>query len=132
MLEVYIDGSTTGNPGPSGIGIFIKGEGQQFKFSEFIGTYSNHTTEFIALQRGLEEVQKLSPTIVSVRTDSQIVYAAVEKRYAKNAEFAAILKNILDISDTFDLFFIKWIPDDQNKAAHALAREAVLKQLPKK
>ncbi|MDI2589023.1 MULTISPECIES: reverse transcriptase-like protein [unclassified Psychrobacillus] len=131
MLEVYIDGSTTGNPGPSGIGIFIKGEGHHLQFSEFIGQYSNHTTEFIALLRALEEAQKLSPTIVSVRTDSQIVLAAVEKRYAKNAEFAAILEKILTISDTFDLFFIKWIPDDQNKAAHALARQAVLKQLPK-
>ncbi|GGA26750.1 reverse transcriptase-like protein [Psychrobacillus lasiicapitis] len=131
MLEVYIDGSTTGNPGPSGIGIFIKGEGHHLKFSEFIGQYSNHTTEFIALLRGLEEAQKLSPMIVSVRTDSQIVLAAVEKRYTKNAEFAAILEKILAISDTFDLFFIKWIPDDQNKAAHALARQAVLKQLPK-
>lgn len=131
MLEVYIDGSTTGNPGPSGIGIFIKGEGHHLKISEYIGSYTNHTTEFIALQRGLEEAQKLSPTIVSVRTDSQIVCAAVEKRYAKNAEFAAILENILTISDSFDLFFIKWIPDDQNKAAHALAREAVLKKLPK-
>ncbi len=131
MLEIYIDGSTTGNPGPSGIGIFIKGEGHHLKFSEFIGHYSNHTTEFMALLRGVEEAQKLSPTIVSVRTDSQIVLAAVEKRYVKNAEFAAILEKVLAISDTFDLFFIKWIPDDQNKAAHALAREAVLKQLPK-
>jgi ribonuclease HI len=132
MLEVYIDGSTTGNPGPSGIGVFIKGEGHHVKVSEFIGEYSNHTTEFIALQRGLEEAKKLSPSLVSARTDSQIVCAAVEKRYAKNPEFSAILENILAIIDSFDLFFIKWIPDDQNKAAHALAREAVLKQLPKK
>ncbi|MGE7979266.1 reverse transcriptase-like protein [Psychrobacillus sp. NPDC093200] len=130
MIELYIDGSTTGNPGPSGIGIFIKGEGHQIKMSEYIGVYSNHITEFKALLRGLEEVQKLSPTIVSIRTDSQIVYAAVEKRYAKNAEFAALLEKILVITDTFDLFFIKWIPDDQNKAAHALAREAVRKNLP--
>lgn len=130
MLEVYIDGSTTGNPGPSGIGIFIKGEGHHLKISEYIGNYTNHTTEFIALLRALEEVQKLTPTIVSVRTDSQIVCAAIEKRYAKNEEFAIILEKILTISDTFDLFFIKWIPDDQNKAAHALAREAVSKKLP--
>lgn len=132
MLEVYTDGSTTGNPGPSGIGVFIKGEGHQIRISEFIGEYSNHTTEFIALQRGLEEAKKLSPSLVSARTDSQIVFAAVEKRYAKNPEFAAILEKILATIDTFDLFFIKWIPDDQNKAAHALARDAVLKQLPKK
>ena len=42
MLEVYIDGSTTGNPGPSeGIGIFIKGEGHHIKKSEFIRWYPN-------------------------------------------------------------------------------------------
>lgn len=130
MIELYIDGSTAGNPGPSGIGIFIKGEGHQIKISEFIGDQTNHVTEFIALQRGLEEVKKLSPAIVSIRTDSQIVFAAVEKRYAKNTEFAAILDKILAITDTFDMFFIKWISDDQNKAAHALAREAVRKNLP--
>ncbi len=127
MLEVYIDGSTIGNPGPSGVGVFIKGEGHHIKISEYIGEYTNHTTEFLALLRALEEVQTLSPTIVSVRTDSQAVLAAVEKRYAKNEEFATILEKILAISDTFDLFFIKWIPDEQNKAAHALAREAVAK-----
>lgn len=130
MLEVYIDGSTTGNPGPSGIGVFIKGEGHQVKISEYIGIYNNHVTEFRALLRGLEEAQKLSTSIISARTDSQIVLAAVEKRYAKNPEFAAILEKILKIVDSFDLFFIKWVPDDQNKAAHALAREAVLKKLP--
>lgn len=130
MLEVYIDGSTTGNPGPSGIGIFIKGEGNHIKISEYIGTFNNHTTEFIALLRGLEEAQKLTSSIISVRTDSQIVCAAIEKRYAKNAEFASILEKILIIIDSFDLFFIKWIPDEQNKAAHALARNAVLKKLP--
>lgn len=130
MLEVYIDGSTTGNPGPSGIGIFIKGEGHHIKISEYIGSYTNHTTEFIALLRGMEEAQKLMPSIVSVRTDSQIVCAAIEKRYVKNAEFATVLEKVLPIIDTFELFFIKWIPDDQNRAAHALAREAVQKKLP--
>lgn len=129
MLEVYIDGSTTGNPGPSGIGIFIKGEGHHIQISEYIGTYTNHTTEFIALLRGLEEAQKLSASIVSVRTDSQIVFAAVEKKYAKNAEFASILEKILTISGSFELFFIKWVPDEQNRAAHALARQAVRKNL---
>ncbi|MBW9234842.1 ribonuclease HI, partial [Leptospira santarosai] len=59
MLEVYIDGASAGNPGPSGIGIFIKGEGHQLRFSEYVGIYDNHTTEFIALLRGLEEAQKL-------------------------------------------------------------------------
>jgi ribonuclease HI len=37
MLEVYIDGASAGNPGPSGVGIFIKGEGHQLRFSKYVG-----------------------------------------------------------------------------------------------
>ena len=33
----------------------------------------------------------------------------------------------LQLIEEIDLFFIKWIPDNQNKAADALAREAILK-----
>ena len=59
MLEVYIDAASAGNPGPSGIGIFIKGEGHQIQISEYIGETNNHIAEFTALVRGLEEAQKL-------------------------------------------------------------------------
>ena len=29
MIEVYFDGASAGNPGPSGAGIYIKENGQQ-------------------------------------------------------------------------------------------------------
>lgn len=32
MIEVYIDGASAGNPGPSGAGIFIKGNGTAENF----------------------------------------------------------------------------------------------------
>ena len=31
MIELYVDGASAGNPGKSGIGIFIKGEGHTDK-----------------------------------------------------------------------------------------------------
>ncbi|MGM9920495.1 MAG: ribonuclease HI, partial [Bhargavaea sp.] len=31
----------------------------------------------------------------------------------------------LQIADEFDFFFIKWIPDSQNRAADSLARAAI-------
>lgn len=124
MLEVYIDGASAGNPGPSGIGIFIKGEGHQIRISEPIGMMDNHTAEFHALLRGLKEAQKLGSSLVSVRSDSKIVVSSIEKRYAKH--YAHFIDEALPLIDRFDLFFIKWIPDDQNKAADRLAREAIL------
>lgn len=123
MLEIYIDGASAGNPGPSGIGIFIKGEGHQLKIKEAIGITDNHTAEFLALIRALKEAEKLNSTFLSVRSDSKIVVSSIEKRYAKH--YDELLQQALEIIDDFELFFIKWIPDEQNKAADALARAAI-------
>ncbi|MEK4629187.1 MAG: ribonuclease HI family protein [Solibacillus sp.] len=127
MLEVYIDGASAGNPGPSGIGVFLKGEGHQIKISEPIGVCNNHQAEFIALVRGLEEAKKTGTSFVSMRSDSKIVVSSIEKRYVKNEEFKPYLEQALALIDEFDLYFIKWIADKDNKAADALAREAIKK-----
>ncbi|MBD8032370.1 MULTISPECIES: ribonuclease HI family protein [Solibacillus] len=127
MLEVYIDGASAGNPGPSGIGIFIKGEGHHIKISEPIGTTNNHIAEFTALVRGLEEALKIGATFVSMRSDSKIVVSSVDKEYVKNEEFKPYLLEAMALIKQFELYFIKWIPDKENKAADALAREAILK-----
>lgn len=127
MLEVYIDGASSGNPGPSGIGIFIKGEGHLIQISEYIGETNNHIAEFKALIRGLEEAFKLKTSLVSVRSDSKIVVSSMEKQYVKSEEYKPLLEKALQLSNEFDLFFIKWIPDNQNKAADTLARYAILK-----
>ena len=128
MLEVYIDGASAGNPGKSGIGIFIKGEGHHLKISEPIGVTDNHHAEFQALVRALKEMLSLNPTMVSVRSDSKIVVASIEKRYVKKDSYKLLLEDALTMIDQLPLFFIKWIPDDQNKAADALARDAIRKQ----
>jgi ribonuclease HI len=127
MLEVYIDGASAGNPGPSGIGLFLKGEGHHIKISEPIGICNNHIAEFIALVRGLEEAKKTGASFVSMRSDSKIVVSSIEKRYVKNEEFKPYLEQALAIIDDFELYFIKWIADKDNKAADALAREAIKK-----
>ena len=127
MLEVYIDAASAGNPGPSGIGVYIKGEGHQIKISEYIGETNNHIAEFQALIRGLEEAIKLGSNLVSMRSDSKIVVTSVEKAYVKSDDFKPFLDRALQLIEEIDLFFIKWIPDNQNKAADALAREAIQK-----
>ncbi|MFC5559207.1 ribonuclease HI family protein [Ureibacillus thermophilus] len=127
MLEVYIDGASSGNPGPSGIGLFIKGEGHSIQIGEFIGDTNNHVAEFIALIRGLEEAKKLGTSFISVRSDSKIVVNSVEKRYVKNEVFKPYLETALKLVEEFELFFIKWIPEQQNKAADRLARQAIRK-----
>jgi len=125
MIELYTDGASAGNPGKSGIGIYIKGEGHLIKISENIEPTNNHKAEFLALLRGVQEVAKLTNGIVSARSDSQAVVTAVEKELVKNEAHKIILAEIIALTKSFDHFFIKWIPSANNKIADVLAREGI-------
>lgn len=127
MIEVYIDGASAGNPGPSGAGIFIKGNGSAEKFSIPLGNMSNHEAEFHALIKGLEICLDKGYVTVSFRTDSELVDRAVEKEFAKNKGYAPLLEQALTLSSQLDLFFMKWIPSSENKVADELARLAIRK-----
>ncbi|WP_053366892.1 reverse transcriptase-like protein [Bacillus sp. FJAT-27245] len=122
MIEVYIDGASAGNPGPSGAGIFIKGHGSAEKFSLPLGVMSNHEAEYHAFIKALEICLEKGYSTVSFRTDSELVNNAVEKEFAKNKNYAPLLDRALDLTRKFDLFFMKWIPGSENKVADELAR----------
>jgi ribonuclease HI len=128
LIELYTDGASAGNPGKSGIGVFIKGEGHLIKISESIEPTNNHTAEFLALLRGVKEVAKISKGIVSVRSDSQAVVTAVEREFVKNESHKLILSEIIELTKSFNFFFIKWIPSAENKTADALARAGIHKK----
>ena len=126
MLFLYLSiRHRAGNPGPSGIGIFIKGEGLHEKISLAIPDTNNHIAEFTALVKGLEYAKETGSSFVSMRSDSKIVVSSVEKAYVKNEEYKPYLQQALALIEQFDLFFIKWIPEKENKAADALARAAI-------
>lgn len=125
MVEVYIDGASAGNPGPSGAGIFIKYDGNVERFSIPLGEMENHAAEFHALIKALEICVKNNYKVVSFRTDSQAVNKAIEKEYVKNKIYAPLLDKALQLCKQFDLFFMKWIPSNENKTADELARAAI-------
>ncbi len=125
MIELNIDGASAGNPGPSGAGIFIKENGKITTFSLPLGTMDNHSAEFTACLKALEYCTGEKPDIVWLRSDSQAVIHAIEKRFVRHSEYKPILAAILEEIDKLDLFFCKWIPSKENKAADELARKAI-------
>jgi ribonuclease HI len=125
LIEVYIDGASAGDPGPSGAGVFIKGNGIVEKYSFPLGEITNHEAEYLSLIKGLEICIEKGYRVVSFRTDSQLVDRAIEKEYVKNKKYIPLLNEALSLSKQLDLFFIKWIPSIQNKVADELARQAI-------
>ncbi|MEH7117108.1 reverse transcriptase-like protein [Neobacillus vireti] len=130
MIEVYIDGASAGNPGPSGAGIFIKGNGTTEKYSLPLGNMSNHEAEFHAFIEALDICLKkgYAQSIVSFRTDSELVNMSVEREFTKNKSYAPLLEKALQLAKEFELFFMKWIPSAENKVADELARLAIQKK----
>ncbi|MBN8207599.1 reverse transcriptase-like protein [Bacillus sp. NTK071] len=125
MIEVYVDGASAGNPGPSGAGVFIKADGNVIRSSMPLGILTNHEAEFEALIHALTLCIDHNYKTLSVRTDSQLVSSAVDNRYVKNKVYQPYLARSLALVDQFDLCFIKWIPSSKNKMADELARKAI-------
>ncbi|MEI3614698.1 ribonuclease HI family protein [Pseudogracilibacillus sp. SO30301A] len=129
MIEVYTDGASGGNPGRSGVGVYIKAYGKQYEYSIPLKEMSNHEAEFHAVNKALEIcLEKFPDEILSFQSDSQAVVVAIEKKFAKNPDFKQILDEILEKASHFPYFFIKWIPSKHNFHADQLAKKAIQMQ----
>jgi len=129
MIIVYTDGASSGNPGPSGAGIYIKSGNTNYEYSIPLGILSNHEAEFHAIIKALELCKQLFPDeILSFRSDSKTVVDVIEKDFTKNQTFLPLLEKITKKANDFTYFFIKWIPEKQNYHADRLARKAIQQQ----
>lgn len=126
MIEVYTDGAASGDPGLSGAGIYIKQGKNSFEYSIPLGMLSNHEAEFWAIIKALEICRESFPgETLSFRSDSKLAVDVIEKSFTKNKKFLPLLERIEQETTAFPLFFIKWIPEKQNKNADRLSREAI-------
>jgi|SRR5690625_150076 len=126
MIVVFTDGSSSGNPGLSGAGIYIKAEGKIYEYAIPLQKMSNHEAEFQAVLEALKICEKKFPDeILSFQTDAQIVVDTLEKKYTKNSNFQPLFQAISEKTRKFPHFFIKWIPSKQNFHADRLAKKAI-------
>jgi len=127
LIEVYTDGASSGNPGSSGAGVYIKAHGDKHEFTFPLGNMSNHEAEFHAVLKALDMCAAYFPgEILSFRSDSRLVVDAVEEDFIKNLAYKPLLAAIHEKTSKFPYFFIKWIPEKQNLHADRLARQAIL------
>jgi len=133
-LEIYIDGASKGNPGPSGIGVIIcQGEEVIKNISVFIGNATNNVAEYTALIYALEEALILKAEVVTIKTDSQLLARQLNKEYkVKSINICALYKQSLRLLQGFKKVLIYNIPRQENKGADKLATQAVKKFLDKR
>jgi len=124
---IYTDGASSGNPGPSGIGVFLKYRTHEKTISEYIGVATNNIAELKAIKAGLAEVKKKNLP-VRVFTDSGYAYGLLVLGWKakKNQEIIEGIKTLM--TGFTDLAIIKvkgHAGDEYNERADKLAVSAV-------
>ncbi|MEB0262086.1 MULTISPECIES: ribonuclease HI [unclassified Mucilaginibacter] len=80
MIEIFTDGSSSGNPGPGGYGVIMR-SGQHYKeLSAGFRKTTNNRMELLAVITGLEAIKSPNQS-VTIFSDSKYVIDAIEKRW---------------------------------------------------
>ena len=126
---IYTDGASSGNPGPSGIGIVLRFGKHEKEISKYIGIATNNIAELEAIRTGLLAI-KDTGLPVRIFTDSRYAYGvlALGWKARKNQNIIKSIKNILLKFN--DLKFIKvkgHAGHEGNERADFLATSAIKK-----
>lgn len=133
-LDIYIDGASKGNPGPSGIGAVICCNGETIKnLSVYIGETTNNVAEYTALIYALKAAIDLKAQTIKVNSDSQLLCRQLKKTYkVKSANIIGLYNQAVKMLSGFQHVVINNIPREENSGADKLASKAVKEQLKNK
>jgi len=126
-IHVYTDGASSGNPGPAGIGIFLRYGIHEKTISKYIGTATNNIAELEAIRVALAEIK--NPELpVRIYTDSSYALGLLSLGWKpkKNQDLVFSIKK--SMKKFRDLQFIKvrgHAGDEGNEMADRLATDAV-------
>jgi len=129
-LLVYVDGASSGNPGPCGAACVVKtpdGETVLDRARAF-GPATNNVAEYQALLLGLETAATLRPRRLTIRSDSQLLVRQLAGRYkVRSPHLKPLHRQALAMLEPFETVEIEHIGREMNKEADALASKALEK-----
>lgn len=127
---VYTDGACSGNPGPAGLGVVMRYNGEQHELSEYLGEGTNNIAELTAIARALDAVPDKTRR-VELHTDSQYAIGVLTKHWKAKANRELILdiKQRLTEFTAIRLHYVRGHNGDPlNERADELAVQAVRSQ----
>ncbi len=124
LLNVYTDGGSRGNPGPSAIGIVFKNEKGEiiWQQNKDIGKATNNEAEYSALIYAMKHVNRHHSDKICFYSDSELMIRQMKGEYKiKNPGIQRLFLEAWNrkIGIKSKVEFIQ-IPREQNKEADAL------------
>ena len=135
MIEVYIDGACSGNPGPAGIGVYILKSTSNYEWqpiyelSQSIGEATNNIAEWKALIEALKYLASQERFIdeeIVIHSDSQLVVKQANNEWKiKDPKLKPLKAEVDQLLQNFNNIRIEYISRDKNWDADRLAKRAV-------
>lgn len=126
---VYVDGSSRGNPGPSGVGYYIVGEDGEVlkKGGAFVGFATSRVAEYYALKEGAEKAAELGLKNVRFVGDNLMMINQMNGIYKiKNRDLLPIYADIRKlIAEKFEAVSFMHVQREQNANADREANAAI-------
>lgn len=126
--EVFIDGASRGNPGPSGVGVvFLDAHGAAGRqLSRYIGETTNNVAEYLALLYALQQALQDGYHTLTVHTDSELLARQLNGQYRVRDPRLRLFHDLaLEMVKGFARCSIQHIPRSRNAQADRLAGAAV-------
>ena len=133
-IITYTGGSSRGNPGPAGVGVYITNRtgGMIKEAKEAIGNSTDNFAEYYAVMLGLQTlkqlyVQKTKTMQFEIRTDSELVQKQLSgKCQIKEPGLVPMFIEIHNLKvENFPNIIFTHISKEQNKESERLVKEAV-------
>lgn len=127
-VNIFIDGASKGNPGPSGIGVVFCDDQNNVikKLFKFIGNATNNVAEYSALIYAVQEALIDRYDDVKVKSDSELLVKQLTGEYkVKNDNLRSYHDMFQHIARGFNKIEIIYIGRENNSIADKLANKAV-------
>lgn len=126
-VEVYFDGASRGNPGPSGIGwVLATDDGIVDEGGDTVGHTTNNRAEYDALIRALEVADRYGFDRVEVFGDSELVLEQLRGVYDVNVpELRERRVRAMELLEGFAEWTLQHVPRELNDRADELANDAL-------
>lgn len=134
-IIVHIDGSSQGNPGPSGIGVWIKSDAGQTltESNRYIGERTNNQAEYEALLDALrilksknQEWQLTPKTAITINTDSELLFYQITGKYkVRDFSIKKLYAEAVKLMKELPAIKMALIPREANRVCDRLAKKAI-------
>lgn len=131
ILEVFTDGGSRGNPGPSGCGVVITDQSGQIKYqdSQFLGVKTNNQAEYSGLILALKWITNHLDNLETINffADSELLVRQLTGRYkVKSPQLKPLYAEVLRLLSSVNVpVKFTHVRRSFNDLADKLANEAM-------